>query len=51
MPKYEGKKDLLVKFILNPVKINPDYPAMPNPGLKPKEAEAIAEYLLTTYKK
>lgn len=51
MPKYEGKKDLLVKYILNPVKINPDYPAMPNQGLKPKEAEAIADYLLTTYKK
>jgi len=51
MPKYEGKKDLLVKFIMNPVKVNPDYPAMPNQGLKPKEAEAVAEYLLTTYKK
>ncbi len=51
MPKYEGKKDLLVKFIMNPVKVNPDYPAMPNQGLKPKEAEAVADYLLTTYKK
>jgi len=51
MPKYEGKKDLLVKYILNPSKINPDYPAMPNQGLKPKEAEAVVEYLLTTYKK
>jgi len=51
MPKYEGKKDLLVKYILNPSKINPDYPAMPNQGLRPKEADAIAEYLLTTYKK
>lgn len=51
MPKYEGKKDLLVKFIMSPVKVNPNYPAMPNQGLKPKEAEAIADYLLTTYKK
>lgn len=51
MPKYEAKKELLVKYILNPVKIDPEYPAMPNQGLKPKEAEAIAEYLLTTYKK
>ncbi|MBA4405963.1 hypothetical protein C0389_01680 [bacterium] len=51
LPKYEGKKDLLVKYILNPVKVNPEYPPMPNQGLKPKEAEAIAEYLLTTYKK
>lgn len=51
MPKYEGKKDQLVKFILNPVKVNPDYPAMPNQGLKPNEAEAVAEFLLSTYKK
>ena len=51
MPKYVGKKDLLVKYIMNPVKINPDYPAMPNQGLKPKEAEAVADYLLNTYKK
>ena len=51
LPKYEGKRDLLVKFILNPIKVNPDYPAMPNQGLKPKEAEAIADYLLKTYKK
>lgn len=51
LPKYEGKKDLLVKYILNPVKVDPNYPAMPNQGLKPKEAEAVAEYLLTTYKK
>ncbi|MCX6173578.1 MAG: hypothetical protein NTZ27_02355 [Ignavibacteriales bacterium] len=51
MPKYEGKKDLLVKYILNPTKVNPEYPSMPNQGLKPNEADAVAEYLLTTYKK
>jgi len=51
LPKYEGKKDELVKFIMNPMKKNPDYPAMPNQGLKPKEAEAIADYLMITYKK
>ncbi len=51
LPKYKGNKDALVKFILNPVKINPEYPAMPNQGLKPKEAEAVADYLLSTYKK
>lgn len=51
LPNYEGKKDELVKFILNPVKKNPEYPAMPSQGLKPKEAEAVAEYLITTYKK
>ncbi len=46
LPKYEGKKDELVKFVLNPKKINPEFPAMPNQGLKPNEAEAIATYLL-----
>lgn len=51
LPKYEGKRQELVNFILNPVKINPDYPAMPNQGLKPKEAEAVADYIMSTYKK
>lgn len=51
LPKYEGKKDELVNFILNPQKVNPDYPAMPNQGLKPNEARAIADYILETYKK
>ncbi|MFA3782055.1 c-type cytochrome [Melioribacteraceae bacterium 4301-Me] len=50
LPKYEGKEDELIKFILNPVKKNPDYPAMPNQGLKPAEAKAVAEWLLQTYK-
>jgi cytochrome c len=51
MPKYEGKKTQLVAFIRNPVKVNPAYPPMPNPGLKPNEAEAVATYLLENYKK
>ena len=50
LPKYEGKKDELVKFIMNPVKKNPDYPSMPNQGLKPNEADAVATWLLQTYK-
>jgi len=51
LPKYEGKMEELTKFILNPVKINPDYPPMPNQGLKPKEAQAVAEYIMVTYLK
>jgi cytochrome c len=51
LKKYEGKVDDLAKFILNPVKVNPDYPAMPNQGVKPSEAKAVAEYILSTYKK
>ena len=50
LPKYENKRAELVGFILNPVKVNPEYPAMPNQGLKPNEAEAIADYLIQTYK-
>jgi cytochrome c len=49
LPKYEGKKEELIDFILNPVKVNPEYPSMPNQGLKPNEAEAVAEYLIKTY--
>ena len=47
--KYEGKRDDLVDFILNPKKINPDYPAMPNQGLKPNQAEEVADYIIRTY--
>ena len=50
LPKYVGKEAQLVAFIRNPGKVNPDYPPMPNPGLKPNEAEAMAKYLLETYK-
>ena len=50
LPKYVGKEAQLVAFIRNPSKVNPDYPPMPNPGLKPNEAEAMAKYLLETYK-
>ena len=50
LPKYEGKLDQLVKFILNPQPNNPGYPPMPNPGLKPNEAQAVAKYILSTYK-
>jgi cytochrome c len=51
LPKYEGKKEALVKYILSPVKVDPSYPAMPQQGLKPNEAEAVADYMLATYKK
>lgn len=46
VPKYFGKENQLISFIRNPIKVNPDYPPMPNPGLKPNEAKAVAEYLL-----
>jgi|WetSurMetagenome_2_1015567.scaffolds.fasta_scaffold36684_3 cytochrome c len=49
LPKYVGKQSQLVAFIRNPKKVNPAYPPMPNPGLKPQEAEAVAKYLLETF--
>jgi cytochrome c len=51
MPKYEGKESELAAFILNPKKVNPAFPQMPNPGVKPAEARAVAKYILSEYKK
>jgi cytochrome c len=46
LPQFKNRKDDLVAFILNPYKVNPDYPPMPNLGLNRAQAEAVAEYLL-----
>lgn len=51
MPKYEGKLNLLVSYLRNPVKVDPAFPPMPNPGLKPQEAQAVAEYLMEEMKR
>lgn len=51
VPKYNGDVKKLAEYIFNPVKINPDYPAMPNQGLKKKEAEAMAQWLMEKVKK
>lgn len=51
LPKYVGKEAQLVAFIRNPVKVDPAFPPMPNPGLKPQEADAIAKYLLEEFAK
>ena len=50
LPKYNDNVKKLAAFIYNPVKVNADYPPMPNQGLKPKEAEAVAQYILTKVK-
>ncbi len=49
LPKYEGDLEKLKAFILNPVKVDPEYIPMPNQGLKPHEAESAAMYLLKKY--
>lgn len=50
VPKYNGDVKKLSEFIFNPVKINPDYPSMPNQGLKKKEADAMAQWLMEKVK-
>ena len=47
--KYEGNIEGLAAYIHTPQKINPDYPPMPNQGLKIGEARAVAEYIVTIY--
>ncbi len=46
IPKYNGDVQKLAEFIFNPVKVDPNYPAMPNQGLKKKEANAMAQWLI-----
>ena len=50
LPKYEDNLEGLAAFILNPKKVNPDFPPMPAQGLKPAEAKAVAEYIMNVYK-
>jgi len=49
LTKYVGNLEGLTGFVLNPVRVNADYPAMPNQGLRRAEARAVAEYLLTRF--
>jgi cytochrome c len=49
LKKYINKREELIRFLLNPVKVDPAYPPMPNQALKPKEAEAVADYMFKEY--
>jgi cytochrome c len=46
IPKYEGRKAQLIAFVLNPVKVDPAFPSMPNQALRPQEADSIATFIL-----
>lgn len=46
VPTYNGDVKKLSAYILKPVKKNADYPPMPAQPLKPKEADAVAQYLI-----
>jgi cytochrome c len=49
IPKYAGKKNELMAFVLNPRKMDPNFPPMPNQGLKPAEADSIVTFLLAKF--
>ena len=49
MAKYKTNKAGMVKFILNPTKVRPDYPNMPAQGLKPKEAQAVVDFMFKEF--
>ncbi len=44
--KYEGKKEEMVAYVLNPVKVNPNLPRMPKPPTSEREIGIIAGYIL-----
>jgi mono/diheme cytochrome c family protein len=46
LPPYREDIEALKAFIRQPVKKNPEYPAMPQLGLKESEIDAVARYLL-----
>lgn len=46
VPKYNGDVKKLGDYIFNPQKIDPAFPPMPNQGLKKKEANAMAQWLI-----
>jgi cytochrome c len=50
LPKYENDRTKLLSFVMNPQKMNPAFPPMPNQGLKPAEADSITAYIMMMYK-
>ncbi len=49
LAKYVDDLEGLAGFVFSPSKVNADYPAMPNQGLRRAEARAVAAYLLTRF--
>lgn len=50
LPKYIDKQDALISFIKNPVKVDPAYPAMANPGLSTIKVKSVVKYLMNRFK-
>ena len=49
VPKYFGRKAQMIAFVMNPVKVDPAFPSMPNQGLRPAEADSIVSFLLAKF--
>lgn len=49
VPKYFGRKAQMIAFVMNPVKVDPAFPSMPNQGLRSTEADSIVTFLLTKF--
>ncbi|MEZ4599828.1 MAG: cytochrome c [Syntrophotaleaceae bacterium] len=47
LPKYRNQSENLQAYLKDPVKIDPDYPAMPDLNLTDQETAALAEFLLS----
>lgn len=46
VPKYRGDPAAFRRFIAAPTRVDPAFPPMPDPGLRPDEVEAVAAFLL-----
>jgi cytochrome c551/c552 len=46
LPKYIDKQDDLIAFIKKPTKIDPQYTAMPNPGLTTIQTKSVVKFLM-----
>ena len=44
--KYGGNSEGLAAFLRKPAKVDPNYPAMPNPGLTEFQVKSVVSYLL-----
>jgi len=46
LPKYFNKQDQLEAYIKNPKRVDPQYPAMANPGLTTMQIKSVVKFLM-----
>ncbi|MCP5105086.1 MAG: cytochrome c, partial [bacterium] len=46
LPKYLNNPEGLVEFLKNPTKVDPAFPAMPNPGLTSFKIKSVVKFLM-----